>query len=56
VIRYDKHLAPCAERHDIVKFMLTAILVAMVGIYSSSTWGWSSFPSSLDPRGNVLGG
>jgi len=58
VIRYDRQLGALRLRDmTIVKFMLTTILVAMVGVYLLSDLGLVKF--SIKPLvlgGNILGG
>ena len=58
VIRYDKQLGALRLMDmTIVKFMLSSILVAMVGIYLLKDLGWAKL--SIKPTvlgGNILGG
>ncbi|MBM4275283.1 MAG: YeeE/YedE family protein [Deltaproteobacteria bacterium] len=58
VLRYDKQLGALRLKDmTIVKFMLTSILVAMVGVYLLKDLGWAQLAvKSTILGGNILGG
>lgn len=58
VIRYDKQLGALRLMDmTIVKFMLTTILTAMVGVYLLKDLGWAQLSiKSTNLGGNILGG